>query len=109
MIHTLFLWLVLLGTPEAQNSAYCKVFGTVYEVKSPEDADFYVYLSGSEVSADLIVFKQTNKLYADRVGMWSFESKQEFADHKIYYVDREREAHFSVYFTRFESFAGCNQ
>lgn len=109
MIKILFLWLVLLNAPREQNNTYCKVFGTVYEVKSPEDADYFVYQTSSEVSADLIVFQQTNKLYADRIGMWSFESKKEFADHKIYFVDREREAHFSVYFTRFESFAGCNQ
>lgn len=105
----ILILLLSLVYPTEQTNPYCKVFGSFYEVEEPYLADYIVYEEGSEGSADVIVFEQKNRLFADKPGMWSFESKKEFATHTVFFTDREREAHFSVYFTRFESFAGCNE
>ena len=89
--------------------APCDVYGTVYEVEYPSQADYFVYESGSEAFADVIVYEETNRLYADKKGKWFFAKKPGLARHKIYFVDKKSQADFSVYFTQFESFAGCNQ
>ncbi len=107
---TNYILFVLLSfcSPEAKNP-YCEIFGSIHEVEDPHKADYIVYEDYSETSADIIVFEQTNKFYADKPGMWYFEEDENFATYKIFFTDREREAHFSVFFTRFESFAGCNE
>ena len=107
MITALLLILGCFSGTVSQRQ-YCEVFGSVHEVKDPWEADYIVYATSSEVSADIIVFEQQNKFYADKPGMWFFEENREFSTFKVYFTDREREAQFTVYFTRFESFAGCN-
>ncbi len=108
MIKLFFPYILILLSPECRNP-YCDVFGSIYEVSDVMEADLIVYESSTEASADLIVFEQNNKLFADEEGMWFFEDNPDFVRYKIYFTDSEREAHFSVYFTRFESFAGCNE
>lgn len=88
---------------------YCGIFGSVYEVTDPARADVIVYEELSETFADLIVYEETNRLYADRKGKWFFEKEPNFARYKVYFTDRESEADIRVFFTEFESFAGCNQ
>ncbi len=105
----LWAFILLFSIDLPQNNPYCRIFGSVYEVDEPYKADFLVYLSASETSSDIIVFEQQNRLYADKMGMWFFEEQEEFATHKIYFTERERDADFSIYLTRFESFAGCNE
>lgn len=87
----------------------CKIFGTVYVEKNPRYAHFKVYEEDSEAFADILVFEEENRLYADKKGIWSFTDKKEFADFYIYWEDQRGLADFSVYFTDFESFAGCNK
>jgi len=105
----IFLVLILILGDSDQRNPYCKVFGSIHEVEYPEQADFLVYEELSEASSDIIVFEETNRLYADKPGKWYFEKDQSFAKYKVYFVQKESQADFSVYFTRFESFAGCNQ
>jgi hypothetical protein len=108
-LKLIFLGLFALSSfAEDQNSLYCDIFGSVYIVDDPMLADFIVYEEASETFADIIIYEQTNRLYADGRGMWYFEESMDLATHKVYFTDREKEAQFTVYFTRFESFAGCN-
>ena len=37
----------------------------------------------------------------------NFENNEDFAHFKIYFTPKKSEADFAVYFTEFESFAGC--
>ncbi|MFT4736586.1 MAG: hypothetical protein ACI8QD_002324 [Cyclobacteriaceae bacterium] len=88
---------------------YCEIYGSFYEVEDILEADLVVYLEGAETFADIIVYEQKNRLYADKPGMWYFESDAVNARRKVFFTDRKREAHFSIYLSRFESFAGCNR
>ena len=92
-----------------QQNPYCKIYGSFFEVDYAHQADYIIYEEESEGSADVIVYEQLNRLYADRPGMWFFTDKKDFAQYKIYFSKKRQDAHFSVYFTTFESFAGCNQ
>jgi hypothetical protein len=99
--------LKLLWTVE--QTPYCAVFGSIYEVEEAYLADYIVYEELSEASAEVVVFEQSNRLYADRSGMWYFVAEKDFAQHKVFFTDKKNQAHFSVYFTKFESFAGCTR
>ena len=100
----LFLWL----QPPQQTNPYCDVFGIMYEVYNKREADFIVYEESSETFADVLVYDQDNQLYADRPGHWHFITNRNQARYRLYFTDKQDEAHFSVFFTEFESFAGCN-
>ncbi len=85
----------------------CKIYGAIYIEEYPENAQFLVYEEESEAFAKILVFEEENKLFATENGKWYFTDNKDFARHTVYFVDRKRDADFSVYFTRFESFAGC--
>lgn len=90
-------------TPER----FCKVFGTVYEVDDPARADFIVYEEDSEAFAEVVIFEADSELYADRRGLWYFTANERFARYRIYFAEERYQAHFTIYFTDTESFAGC--
>ncbi len=94
---------------EHQRNRYCRVFGVMYEVSDHRKADFLVYEEDSESFADLIVYDQDNKLYANAMGHWHFVTNPDFARYKLYFTKDRDKAHFSVFFTEYESFAGCNE
>ena len=87
---------------------YCNIFGTVFIVDNPKEADFRVYIEESEGSADVWVYDTEDKLFADRPGLWYFTNQKAFADFTIYLEKDKYLADFSIYYTDTESFAGCN-
>ncbi len=87
---------------------YCNVFGTVFIVDNPKEADFRVYIEESEGSADVWVYDTEDKLFADRPGLWYFTNQKAFSDFTIYIEKNKYLADFSVFYTDTESFAGCN-
>ncbi len=87
---------------------YCELHGTVYIAEYPGQADFLVYEEDSEAFADMLIYETDNALFADRNGIWFFTDKQAFADFSIHFVESKNNADFTIYFTAFESFAGCN-
>ncbi|MFY0651274.1 MAG: hypothetical protein JXQ96_04540 [Cyclobacteriaceae bacterium] len=87
----------------------CKLFGIVYVEKNPNYAHFRVFEEETEAFADVHVFEEDNRLYADKKGIWYFTDKKEFADFYIYWEPQRGLADFTVYFTEYESFAGCNK
>ncbi len=99
------LWSLVL--PEKVQPNYCEVYGTIYETDKIYEADFKVYEEGSEAFANIIVFEEDNSLYANKQGHWTFIDNRDLADFVVYFTDESRDAEFSVYFTSFESFAGC--
>jgi hypothetical protein len=98
------------GRPEAGAPGQldvCRIFGAVYEEKNPRYADYRVHVEESEDFSDLVVFRQDNRLFADRAGLWFFTDKKEFADFSVYFDKQRGTADFSISFTDTESFAGC--
>ena len=86
----------------------CKIWGAVYVEKNRNDASYRVYLEESDAFANLVVYKQANKLYADKPGFWYFTTVRDFADFSIYIETNKALADFTLYYTATESFAGCN-
>jgi len=85
----------------------CTVFGSVYETKNRNEANFKVYVENGEAFSQLVVFKADNKLFADKVGLWFFTPTKAFADYIIYFEKSKANADFSIYFTDTQSFATC--
>ncbi len=87
---------------------FCKLYGSVYVEKSPQQADYRVFCEESEAFSTVKVFPVDARLYADGQGLWHFTDKRGFADFTIYYEKKRGLADFTVFFTDVESFAGCN-
>ena len=58
--------------PELDQSRFCYVYGTISVVDDPRNAHFSVFVEESEGLADLIIYKEEIRLYADRKGIWHF-------------------------------------
>ncbi|RJE71626.1 hypothetical protein BGP76_05930 [Reichenbachiella sp. MSK19-1] len=88
----------------------CQIYGKVYyETRDPNRADYRVYVEESESFADVVVYEETNALYADRPGHWARVDNPGFANIYIYLERNRSLADFSIYYTETESFAGCNR
>jgi hypothetical protein len=113
-LHFLFfLLLITLNgfTLSAQNinqPYFCELRGSVFIEENPDRADLLIFEEDSEAFADLLVYETDNALFADRPGIWYFTNDRAFANFSVCFVESKNNADFSVYFTSFESFAGCN-
>lgn len=116
MLSTLILYLgLLLSRPgfststatDAPPPEVCKLRGSVYVTDNPNRAHYYVFVEDYESSADLNVYMEENKLYADQPGLWFYTDQEAFADFVVYFTDSKGMADFSIYYTDVASFAGC--
>lgn len=87
----------------------CRLSGSVYVTDDPQRAHYYVYVADYESAADLSVFVEENKLYADQPGLWFFIEQEAFADFSVYFTDNRGMADFIIYYTDVASFAGCRK
>jgi len=88
----------------------CRLFGSVYLTSDPKQknlARYFVYIETEEAYADLLVFKENNKLFADAPGLWFITSSRNFADHIFFVTPNRAFADFSINFTSKRTFAGC--
>jgi len=88
----------------------CRLFGSVYLTSDPKQknlARYIVYIEPEEAYADLLVFKENNKLFADGPGLWFINSSRNFADHIFYVTTNRAFADFSIHYTSKRTFAGC--
>lgn len=88
----------------------CKIFGSVYLETDPSRRSYCygtVYVEPEEAFADLLVFKENNKLFADKVGLWAEAPARDFADYVLLVVTDRSRADFSIHYTKVRSFAGC--
>ena len=122
ILITFWLSLVpLLLTPEVNSVKaekatvardYCKIYGAVYLERDPKyknTASYTVYLNEEEAFANMIVFRENNKLFADATAIWYLTPNKAFADHIVYVTDNRNFADFSVHFTNVRSFAACRE
>jgi hypothetical protein len=102
----------LLGArpPQAAHVNPCDVFGVIYLEKTPYLANFRVYVeTEADYRADLIVFRETNQLFADKQGYWFLTDKRGFANYTVAIVQDRSVADFVIYYTDKENWAGCNR
>lgn len=92
---------------QAQSQAYCQLKGPVFVETNPARAQYRVYLEESESFADLLIFKTSNSLFADRPCLWYFTPARAQSDFSILFVKDRAQADFSIHFIETESFAGC--
>ncbi|MGL1888810.1 MAG: DUF6150 family protein [Reichenbachiella sp.] len=109
MLSFILSSLLLFSNAEAAQNDPCAIFGKMYFEKDPYKADYRVYIEDSETFSDVIVFQEQNGLYADRAGHWFTVDNPGLANAWIY-IEKDRNlADFTIYYTDYESFAGCNR
>jgi len=107
-ITILFFLLVSLGV-RAQNGRIdpCRVYGRIYIETDRNYADYKVFIEDSEAFAHLLVFKHSNKFFADKSGQWYFTNIRSEADYWIFFEAEKGRSDFSISYIGTESFAGC--
>lgn len=108
-MFSVLLWYTSESPDRALPISPCEIYGKVYIEPDPRRAHFRVYEDDSEAFAHLIVYEEENSLYANEVGHWCFVDQRDFADVYIYLEQDRNLADFSIYYTEYESFAGCNE
>ncbi|MFD3002135.1 DUF6150 family protein [Pontibacter toksunensis] len=122
-MHLLFIfWIALLpmfNSPAAAPAAagetrfgrdYCDIYGSVYLERDPKyknTASRIVFLNEEEAFANMVVYRENNKLFADGRAIWFVTPTKAFADHILYVTDQRHQADFTVYFTDVRSSATC--
>ncbi|WP_225307271.1 DUF6150 family protein [Adhaeribacter soli] len=96
--------------PAAIGRNFCQIYGSVYLERDPKrqaGTQFTVYEESEDAFANLVVYKEDNKLFADEPGLWYLAPNRDFADFVIFVTPNRNLADFGVYFTKTRSFAGC--
>lgn len=91
---------------------YCQIYGSVFLTSDPKYkrlARYIVYIEPEEAFANLVIFKEENKLFADKPGLWYPAPAHDFADHVLFVTTNRAFADFSVFYTKARSFAGCKE
>lgn len=88
----------------------CKIYGSIYLENDPRRANScfaVVYVEPEQAFADVLVFNETNKLFADKAGLWCPAENREFADYTLFVTTDRSRADFAIHYTKVRSFAGC--
>ncbi len=88
----------------------CKIYGSVYLETDPARRGGcfgIVYVEPDPAFADLLVFKESNKLFADKAGLWAEAPNRDFADYVLFVTPTRGLADFTIHYTTVRSFAGC--
>jgi hypothetical protein len=100
----------VVAHPAAGSLEPCKIYGSVYLETDPSRRSYCfgtVYVEPEEAFADLIVFKESNKLFADKAGLWADAPARDFADYVLFVTPDRGKADFAIHYTKVRSFAGC--
>lgn len=110
------LLLALAPTPPATAKAGplepCRIYGAVYLETDPSRRAYCygtVYVEPDEAFANVLVYQEDNKLFADKAGLWSEAPNREFADYVLFVTPDRNRADFSIHYTKVRSFAGCKE
>ena len=101
-----------VAQPVSGQKDYCRIYGSVYLERDPKyknTAAYTVYIEKEDAFANMIVYRESNKLFADATAVWYITPKKAFADHVLYVTENRNLAQFSVYFTDARAFAECRQ
>ncbi|RSK43022.1 hypothetical protein EI293_14360 [Hymenobacter perfusus] len=90
----------------------CRIFGSVFLETDPRRKSQcfgVVYLEPEEAFADVLIYPETNKLFADKAGLWYLADSPHFADYALFVTDNRNLADFSIHYTKVRSYAGCRK
>ncbi|PJJ48792.1 DUF6150 family protein [Hymenobacter chitinivorans] len=90
----------------------CLIYGSIYLETDPYRRSYCfatVYLEPEEAFADLLVYQEDNKLFADKAGFWYQTPTRDFADYVLFVTDKRALADFYIHYTKSRSFAGCRK
>lgn len=85
----------------------CQLSGAVFVEEVESFAKYRVFVEDVEHFSDLRVYKEDLAGFASKPGHWHFTSVREFADFTVAFVPLRSSADFSIYYTEFQSLAGC--
>ena len=88
----------------------CKVYGSIYLETDPRRRGGcfgIVYVEPDQAFSDLLVFREENKLFADKAGLWAEAPNRDFADYVLFVTPTRGLADFTIHYTPVRSFAGC--
>ena len=111
-ILTALLTLAPAKAPAAGSLEPCKIFGQVYLETDPSRRSYCygtVYVEPEEAFADVVIFKEDNKLFADKAGLWADAPARDFADYVLLVTTDRSRADFAIHYTKVRSFAGCKK
>lgn len=94
-------------TEETQQIDICKLKGAIYIEENRSFADFIVFEQSVEGFADLVVYEVEAQAFATEQGFWYFTDVRGFADYSIYLEESQGLSDFSVFFSDYQSAAGC--
>ena len=112
-----FLLTALLVLHPAKNGPMggiepCKVYGSIYLETDPRLRSYCfgaVYIEPEEAFADVLVYQENNKLFADKAGLWYPAENKQFADYNLFVTSDRNLADFSIHYVKVRSFAGCKE
>ena len=90
----------------------CRIYGAVYLERDPSRRGFCfgtVFEEPEDAFADVLVFSENNKLFADKPGLWYLTETRDFADYVLFVSSNRALADFSISYTKVRSFAGCRK
>lgn len=88
----------------------CRIYGSIFLETDPRrraQCFASVYLEPEEAFADVLVYQEDNKLFADKAGFWYFTRARDFADYVLFVTDKRALTDFSIQYTKVRSYAGC--
>ncbi len=88
----------------------CKIYGSIYLETDPRlrnNCFATVYIEPEETFADVLVYQENNKLFADKAGLWYPAENRAFADYSLFVTTDRNLAEFSIHYIKVRSFAGC--
>ncbi len=103
----MFLFFLFGQLAFAQTDIHCRIMGNIFITEVRSQAEFTFYLEESEAFADLLVFPVDSRVFADRAGLWHIVDSPALADFILFKEKERGYAHFKMYYTETESFAGC--
>jgi hypothetical protein len=107
----LYALLGLTQTVDSRTAAVgidpCQLQGIVFVEDVESFAKYKVFVEDVETFAELRVYKETMRSFADKPGRWYFTDNRAMADFTVAFVPIQSFAHFSIYYTEFQSLAGC--
>lgn len=86
---------------------YCDIYGVIYFEKNRYAAQASIFIEEDETRANLLVFKEDNKLFADQEGLWYITENPSIAHYRLYKTNERRDADITIAFIEERAFVGC--
>lgn len=86
---------------------YCSTYGIIYFVDKQNQADLIIKLESDESIANMLVYKEDNRLMADTDGVWYITDNPALAKYRVFMTNNAQIADFTVCYIEDRAFAGC--